>query len=254
MRGVKLLFRCLLLLLAILSPAEASLRTAWQARRELGPGIWSRVLRIENHNRHSRYPTVVYATVFEFADLLWFYTDTDGTQSFSLHHGLLEQEKADFAPLLRAIDAGFERFEEIDAAPEFAGRSAALPNGCFVDSIAALNGVLSRDERVGRAALLSFYAERGGSRVGHTVLAYETARGLFVIDPARRERPAAVARGSLAGDPLQLARQLEPGLELVKARWLVVPLAEKEKTRLPLMASAQAPRDATPATRAEPLG
>jgi len=149
-------------------------------------GFWARVLRVENNNPRSQYPRTVYATVFEFAGLLWFYTETDGTQSFSLHRGMLAGEKADFRPLLRDIDPGFAAFEVLpDSDPLFARSAEALPNGCFIESVAALHASLERGERIQGAALLSYYIESGGRMHGHTVLAYETPAGLRVVDSAQ---------------------------------------------------------------------
>ncbi len=218
------LIRLLLVLLFSGSLANASVDTARQARAELGLGIWARVLRIENNNSRSHYPATVYATVFEFAGLLWFYTETDGTQSFSLHRGRLDEEKADFLPLLRDIDPGFTAFEVLpDAAPQASSARRPLPNGCFIDSVAALQTRLARGERVNSAALLSYYIENGGRLHGHTVLACETPAGLVVIDAAQGSSPQPVWHGSLASEPLQVARAVAPR-GVVRAKWVPVPL------------------------------
>jgi len=100
--------RLVLLLLATASlRAGDSLAHARQARALLGPAFWSCVLRIENETRGGAYAPMLHALVFEFAGRLWFYTDANGTQSFSLHRGRLAEEKADFGPLLRDIEPGF---------------------------------------------------------------------------------------------------------------------------------------------------
>jgi len=225
--GVKLLAPFLLGLLLAIPPAQASVVAARQARAALGPGVWARVLRVENNNPRSQYPRTVYATVFEFAGLLWFYTETDGTQSFSLHRGMLAGEKADFRPLLRDIDPGFAAFEVLpDSDPLFARSAEALPNGCFIESVAALHASLERGERIQGAALLSYYIESGGRMHGHTVLAYETPAGLRVVDSAQSRRPMAVGAGSLASAPLKIARALNAG-GVVRANWVPVPLASE---------------------------
>jgi hypothetical protein len=162
------------------------------------------VLRIDNTGRHSRYPATVYATVFEFAGILWFYTDTDGTQSLSLYRDQLDREKADLRSLLRAIDPGFGAFEEVpDAGQRTGGARPALANGCFIDSVAALEARLLEGERITRAALLCYYPREGTALPGHTILAYETERGL----DARRS--AQVARACWV--PVALARTRAPG-------------------------------------------
>jgi len=221
---VQPLIRLLLLLLFSGSLARASVDTARQARTELGAGIWARVLRIENTNPRSRYPATVYATVFEFAGLLWFYTDTDGTQSFSLRRGHLDEEKADFRPLLRDIEPGFTGFEVLpDFGPQFAAARRQLPNGCFIDSVAALQARLARGERMTGAALLSYYIKVAGQIHGHTVLAYESPAGLVVIDPAQGPTPMPVSQGSLASEPLRIAHAVDPR-GVVRASWVPVPL------------------------------
>jgi hypothetical protein len=221
---VQPLIRCLLVLLFSGSLATASVDTARQARAELGLGVWARVLQIENANPRSHYPATVYATVFEFAGLLWFYTDTDGTQSFSLHRGQLDQEKADFLPLLRDVEPGFTRFEVVsDAGSQPAAARKQLPNGCFIDSVAALQSRLARGERVKGAALLSYYIENAGRLRGHTVLACAMPTGLVVIDSAQGSTPVPVWQGSLASEPLKIARAVAPH-GVVRANWVPVPL------------------------------
>jgi hypothetical protein len=230
MGGVQPLIRLLLVLLFSGSLANASVDTARQARTELGAGIWARVLRIENTNSRSRYPAIVYATVFEFAGLLWFYTDTDGTQSFSLHRGRLDEEKADFRPLLRDIDPGFTAFEVLpDSGLQFAVERRQLPNGCFIDSVAALQAHLARGERLKGAALLSYYIKVAGQVHGHTVLAYEIPAGLVVIDSAQGQTPVPVRQGSLASEPLRIARAVGPN-GVVRANWVPVPLDARAET------------------------
>lgn len=220
------LVRLLLVLLVSGSLARASVDTARQARAELGLGVWARVLRVENHNPRSRYPATVYATVFEFAGLLWFYTETDGTQSFSLHRGRLDEEKADFLPLLHDIEPGFTTFEVLlDSGSPLANVRRPLPNGCFIDSVAALQSRLARGERVKGAALLSYYIENAGQLRGHTVLACETPAGLVVIDSAQGPASVPVWQGSLASEPLKIARAVAPH-GVVRANWVPVPLAE----------------------------
>jgi hypothetical protein len=217
---------CLVLLFAAIpvTSALASVQTARQARATLGPEVWAQVLRIENDNPRSPYPRTVYATVFEFAGILWFYTETDGTQSFSLHRGMLATEKADFRPLLRDIEPGFSAFEVLaDSGPQFAHAPQPLPNGCFIESVAALHASLERGEPVLGAALLSYYVESAGRLHGHTVLAYESPAGLRVIDSAQGNAPLLVWRGSLASEPLKIARALTSN-SVVRANWVPVPL------------------------------
>ncbi|HWA86853.1 MAG TPA: hypothetical protein VG710_11565 [Opitutus sp.] len=201
------------------SGPEASIENACRAQAMLGPGTWSRLIRIENRAERSVYPREVFALVFEFADILWFYTDTDGTQSFSLHRNDLAAEKADFGPLLRDIEPGFASYVPVAPAPR-KSRGGALRNGCFIESIAALSDRLARGELISRAELLSYYAGVRGRLRGHTVLIYEAARGAFVFDPA--DQRATRIGATLPDDPLATARRLRPMLDIGKARWVPV--------------------------------
>jgi len=207
MGGMQLLARLLVFfLLATILRADGALAQARRAQAMVGAETWSRVIRVDNASRFGRYPRVVYALVFELADLLWFYTDTDGTQSLSLHRGRLAEEKADLGSLLRKIEPGFTQWCVV---PDQTGlpvaSRGALPNGCFIDSVAALRERLARGGAVMRPQLLSFYVETSMGLKGHTVLTYETSRGAVVIDPTG-PTPTQTFPVQLARDPLALAR------------------------------------------------
>ena len=223
------------LLLATALRAGDALAHARRAQAMIGADTWSRVVRVDNASRFGRYPRVVYALVFELADILWFYTDADGTQSLSLHRGLLAEEKADLSPLLRAIEPGFKQWSVVpdETAPPADSRGT-VPNGCFIESVAALRERLARGGTVTRPQLLSYYEETSMGVMGHTVLTYESAQGEMVIDPTgpNRSRTFPV---QLARDPLALARALG-GSRIGQARW--VPLAVPQ---VYLAASAAAP-------------
>lgn len=203
------------------SGAVPSHAAAHQARRLLGPEVWSQVLRIENDDPRSPYPLTVYATVFELGGILWFYTGMDGTQSFSLHRGRLAEEKTEFPRLLQAIDSGFTRYQIMpEAAVEFAGASASLPEGCFIESVAALQDMLRRHVPIRCAKLLVYHVDYRGRQRGHTVLVYETDAGGFVIDRTRRNGPVPLADG--LDDPLAAAREIERHRladTIFRARW-----------------------------------
>jgi hypothetical protein len=198
-----------------------SLQHARQAREMIGRELWSRIIRIQNTNARSVYPAEVYALVFELGGLLWFYTDADGTQSFSLHLNNLAAEKNDFAPLLHDIDPGFARFTVVpDAEPgvEDPRVGEPLPCGCFIESYAALRTQALRGELILRARLLSYYVTRGGKPLGHTVLAYQTPHCALVLDPLEPGTPFSV-KPNTAGDPVALAHHLRPDLQITRARW-----------------------------------
>lgn len=184
--------------------ADGSLAHARCAQARLGPDVWSQVIRIENEARWNRYPRTLHALVFELMGVLWFYTDTDGTQSFSLHHGRLAEEKADFGPLLADIEPGFTRWRLV---PGAAGNAAGpLPNGCFIDSVAAWRARRARGEETMNPQLLAYYAN---DFTGHVVLTYATRGHVEVIDPERPDVPLKFS-AALAGDAKELVHALCP--------------------------------------------
>ena len=223
--------------------ADASLDHARAARARLGSGVWSRIVRIENTATRSRYPRELHALVFEVGGLLWFYCDADGTQSFSTHYRQLAAEKADFAPLLRAIEPGFTRFAVVaddPAAPP--PPRAELPNGCFIDSYAALRDLLARGELIASARLLMVYYRIGGSLRGHTVLAYDTPGGSYVMDPTPPDHTAQRVPPARAGDAVAVAQEARPELAIARARWVPTELPRST----PLVAALASAPPATP--------
>ena len=99
----------------------------------LSPGLtWSRVVRIENSApagflHRGAYPRVVYATVFEVSGILWFYTDTDGTQSLSLTTNTAARDEASPGALFLAIDRGFTRWSWVAGPAPRGGGGPGLP-------------------------------------------------------------------------------------------------------------------------------
>ena len=199
--------------------AASSPGHARTAQAMLGPGVWSRVIRVTNTAARSVYPPQTHALVFEFSGILWFYADVNGTQSLSLQTHRLAEDKADLGPLLRAIEPGFAAYTVLDGPADGAAGADRPPNDCFIASVAALQAQLVRGELIGEARLLSFYFNTREGRAGHTLLTYTTPRGAFVVDPARSARPEKVARGP-AGDALAFARYLRPDFAPAKARWI----------------------------------
>lgn len=231
----------ILLLGPVAVQASSSLDNARKAAALVGPDTWTRVLKIENTARPSRYPRTVHALVFEFGGLLWFYADVDGTQSFSLHLDDLAAEKADFAPLLRAIEPGFTAYTELPAtdAELSAARIGELPNGCFIDCVAALRASVNRGDLIVRARLLSFYGRVDKAPFGHTVLAYETSAGAFVLDPQANGSPAWLSR-RLPDDPWTVAAAARPDASVTVARW--VPTKVPRPFAVAAVSDLQAPR------------
>ena len=219
-RIIPLLVAWLVLASAAFAGERTSLENARRAQTLLGADVWSQVIRVENSGSTARYPRTVHALVFELVGILWFYTDVDGTQSFSTHRGRLDQDKSDFAPLLADISPGFKNWTEVPA--DLAVRvpnDEPLLNGCFVESVANLRQRLLVGDDVRSPQLLSYYAN-GGRTAGHTVLTYQTADGVKVIDPVDPKRPRLFA-GKLARDAQALGTALV-GRLVQKAIWVPV--------------------------------
>ena len=207
----------------VVSCSASSLENAERARALLGSDAWSRIIRVENTAKHSIYPHTVYALVFELSGLLWFYTDTNGTQSFSLYVNRLAEEKADFGPLLRAIDPGFETYEILRSKTSSTiGVIEPPPFACLIESVAAARALAERGENIKRAELVWFYINVHESLQGHTVLAYENQDGAYLVDaafPGGRIRVGA----TLPDKPTALAKNFEKlGFAIVKTRQLSI--------------------------------
>jgi hypothetical protein len=203
--------------------AFASDETLLHARRAqalLGSEVWSRVIRIENDKPSAKHPRIVHGLIFELADILWFFNSAEGTQSFSLHRNRLAEEKANFAPLLRDVYPGFNRWTVLDDTAEVPGSGDKLPNGCFIHSVVALRDRLLAGGEAVRPHLLSYYIDTRAGLNGHTVLAYEANGRVEVIDATRTNGrfnfPATLAR-----DALKLARAIE-GTRVAAARFFAL--------------------------------
>jgi hypothetical protein len=176
-----------------LSPLSASASTsalALQAAQMLQTERWVQPVRIENTNRSSRYPETVYGTVFEFNDVLWFYTAT-GTQPLKTSKHRTDDFKEDLLPLLRTIDRGFNSFVALPASSETGITSyPSLKNGCVIESIFSLQELQQNGEPI-LAAKLLLYTSKNPNRspnrraTGHCVLIYQTPDGMFYIDPPK---------------------------------------------------------------------
>lgn len=188
--------------------ADDTLAHSRQAQALLGPDVWSRAIRIENSARHGPYPRTLHALVFELEGVLWFYTDTDGTQSFSLHRGRLAEEEADFGPLLRDIEPGFTRWSTVPAATIAAREPrGSLPNGCFIKSVAAARAL---GGEVHHRQVLAYYVSTPSGLRGHAVLTYETRGRLEVLDPEQPHHTQQFSE-TLGHEALTLARALSGG-------------------------------------------
>jgi hypothetical protein len=213
----------ILLCLSVAAPAFSSvissngLADAQAARSLLGNDVWARVVRIENSGpqsgwKRSAYPRVVYALVFELSGILWFYTDSDGTQSLSLTRGTAARDASDPGPLFRAIDRNFASWSWIDQpkASDEVFPHGTPPNACFVESVAFLLRRMEAGEETVHPELLSYYVKTATALYGHTVLIFGMERGLVAVDPDVSPRPVELPP-RLWTDPLALSAFLRGG-------------------------------------------
>lgn len=185
-----------LCLAALFSPAFAAAHTApeaaLQAQEMLGQDIWSRVVKLENSNEKSRYPSTLYATVFEFDKVLWFYTST-GTQPIELSRNRVSNFQEDLLPLLKTIEDGFSSATIVPPGRRVSDDFPQLENGCVIESIFTIDQLRRQGEEVQKAQLL-LYSTKGQNRLGasasprgHAVLIFETPEGRFFVDPPEIE-------------------------------------------------------------------
>lgn len=207
----------------VLAGECSGLTNVRRAQTLLGAEVWSQVISLENTGSTEKYPRIVHALVFEVAEILWFYHDGEGTQSFSLQRGRLEAEKADFAPLLADIHAGFTRWTVVTSTkPVTVGAPGSLLNGCFVESIAKLRDRVVGGGVANQPKLLSYFYGSARIRPGHTVLTFETNDGVVVIDPAEPNRLRTFS-GELANNATALGSAL---LGRMVSKALFVPVGD----------------------------
>jgi len=209
----------LLFLIAVGLHASDSLGEARRAQSLLGPGVWSQVIEVENRPGGGRHPAEVFALVFEFEHILWFYTDTDGTQSLSQYVGRTAQDKADIGPLLKGVDSGFAAWKVVPDGQAGAPSEGRLRNGCLIESIALLRRRIMLGADIAAPKLLFYYVQTPAGLHGHTVLAFEAGKGFTVIDPEFPRVPWSIPR-SKAGSPLAMASAMRG--DIATARWLPI--------------------------------
>lgn len=194
--------------------AVATPEKALQAEQMLRPTRWAQAVKIENTNPESRYPETVYGTVFEFNDVLWFYTVT-GSQPLRVSKNRTDEYKENLLPLLRTMERGFTSFTKLTADEAVEPKEyASLKNGCVVESIFSLREHARQGEPILQAKVLLYSSKNptrtvGGARAtGHAVLVYQTPSGFFYVDP-----PKLGVTGSMQQtkkwDPKEMAREIE---------------------------------------------
>lgn len=201
----------------VVFPAAALAHTtpepALQAQEMLGDGIWSQVVKLRNENESSRYPDTLYATVFEFDEMLWLYTST-GTQPIRSSRNRVDDYRDNLLPLLKSIEHGFTSMRIVPAEETAGADFAQLKNGCVIESIFSLEELRRKGEDVENAQLLLYSATRntrrnnGENPRGHAVLIFETPEGVFYVDPPKID-VVKQFENSVLWDPKNFAASIE---------------------------------------------
>jgi len=209
-----------------------SLACARLARTLLGPGVWSRVLRIENRRSDPAHPLDFHALVFALEDRLWLYHSNEGTQSLSIYAGRLEQDEANLAPLLHAVLPDLTGFQDVteqvngralgpEWPPPLRRPGDTLPFGCFIECLARWRELQAGPAPPEEAGVLAFYFDTGTGPHGHSVLVYRQNRLRYCYDPAAGET-FEMESSTPTGTPLELARGLNPMQTPFKAHLLAL--------------------------------
>lgn len=211
------------LLLLLTAPAYAGSReSAFLAHDLLGPEVWSRVVRIENQvpvpdpSAQSAsapaepYPAEFYGLVIAYADILWFYTEFDGTQNLSSRRGQLAADRARLDDLLREVDPRLLSVTEETERPLRSALPETLPNACFVSCLKHWQALLQAGHPPRQARLIACYPPH--SRSGHMILVYRLGMQRFVFDPDRPAQRIIIPFWS-ADDPLTIASRA------LRGRW-----------------------------------
>jgi hypothetical protein len=180
-----------LMLLAVTPLFAGSRESAFLAQKMLGPEIWSRVVRIESApGENNRFPAEYHGLVIAFADILWLYTDIDGTQNLSSRRGQLAADKENLGELLRGADPALVRFTEETAAPPERDLPTVLPNACFVACVKHWQMLMKSKHPPKKARLIACFPTDAWT--GHMLLEYRRGFSRVVFDPDRPDRQISI--------------------------------------------------------------
>jgi len=170
------------LLLAV--PALAGSReSAYRARELIGPDVWARVVRLEDAPvEGSARPAKLHGLVVEFADVLWLYTEYDGTQNLSQQRGRVAADKANLGELLHAADPALRQYTIEPEAAEPIGESVIPPNGCFLSCLVRWRELRQTEHPPKHARLIACFPPEDRS-AGHMLLEYRRGLSRYIFDP-----------------------------------------------------------------------
>jgi hypothetical protein len=199
-----------------LTAFAGSRESAFRAKELAGPGVWSQVIKIKNAApvEASRLPPEFYGLVVVFADIVWLYTEFDGTQNLSLRRGEAAKDLAQLGELLRAVDPDWVGFEVATRPPLPAELPLSPPNSCFPACVAQWQELLRAKRPPKEARLIACYAP--GRSAGHMLLEFRKGWTRYVFDPERSLRPIRLKWGT-SRDPLAVANAV------LAARWAIPP-------------------------------
>lgn len=205
------------LMLLVVTPLFASSReSAFLAQHLLGPQVWSRVVRIENAPaENSRYPAEFHGLVIAFADILWFYTEFEGTQNLSSRRGQVAVDEANLSALLREIYPGMIRFTVETDAPPLHDLPQVLPNACFVACLKYWAALQASGRSTKSVRLIACFPS--DSPIGHMILEYRRGLRRYVFDPDRPDQQIHIPFWANSS-PLSTATRA------LQARWRVPPI------------------------------
>lgn len=180
-----------LLLLAVTPLFAGSRESAFLAQKLLGPDVWSRVVRIESEpGENNRFPPEYHGLVIAFADILWLYTDIDGTQNLSSRRGQLAADRANLGELLRGADPAIVGFTEVTVGPAERDLPTVLPNACFVACVKHWQTLLRSPHPPKKARLIACFPTDAWT--GHMLLEYRRGFSRVVFDPDRPDRQISI--------------------------------------------------------------
>lgn len=205
------------MLLTVVSLSASSRDSAYLAQRIIGPKLWSQVVQIENPGAtpDGRYPAEFHGLVIAFGDVLWLYTEYDGTQNLSSHRGQVAVDDASLETMLRAINPGWSLGKDT-AEPPPAGLSPTVvpPNGCFLACLVVWQILEQSKQPPKEARLIACYAP--DRTTGHMLLQYRWGPRRYVFDPGQPDK-AIPLRYGMGDDALLIARTI------LGERWAVPP-------------------------------
>lgn len=227
-----------------LTAFAGSRESAFRAKELAGPGVWSQVIKIENAAplETSRLPPEFYGLVVVFADIVWLYTEFDGTQNLSFQRGQTARDLENLGELLRAADPDWVGYQVVTERPLWAELPVSPPNSCFPACVAQWQALLRAKRPPKEARLIACYPP--GSTSGHMLLEFRKGWNRYVYDPESSKEPIRL-RWRTGRDALSVANAI------LAARWKAPPVRTATVDVAPTHRSAPpritATADSTPA-------